>query len=96
MAEHGIVDDGRLGIAFAAMNHTMSNRDDLPAGVGRHEPFQQRIKSLVVADVFTDDGLIGDFLSGLVLGDQFGGVGANAVNLAGDFSVRRNRMGKRE
>jgi hypothetical protein len=44
VAEHGIVDDGWLGIAFAAMNHTMSNRDDLPAGVGRHEPFQQRIK----------------------------------------------------
>ena len=96
VAKHGFVDDGWLGITLATMNHSMSNRDDLPAGMGGHKPLQQCVEGLVVADLFADNGLVGNLLAGFVFGDQLGGIGADTVNLSGDFRIGRNRVGERE
>jgi len=49
-----------------------------------------------MTDLLAGDHLVGDFLAGLVLGHHFGGVGADAVDLAGDFGLRRDRVGEGE
>jgi len=96
MAEDDIVDQGRLGVAFAAMDDTVTDCDDFPAGLGGLEPLQQGIEGLGVADVVASDQLIGDFFTRTILGHHLGGGGTDAVDLTGDFRVGRNGLGEGE
>jgi len=96
VAEYGFIDDGRLRVALAAVHDAMADGDDLPAGVRGHEPLEQGVEGDVMADLFAGDGLVGNLLAGAVFGDHFGGVGADTVDLAGDFGFRGDRVVERE
>ena len=82
VVENGVVDQRGLGIALATMNDTMADSNDLPAALGGLEPFEQGVEGKVMADLVADNDLIGDFFTVTVLGDQFGDIGTDAVDLA--------------
>ena len=85
VAENGVVDHDRLRVTFAAMNDAVTDRDDLPAAVTADEPLQQGIEGSAVIDLVAFDDLVGNAFASAVFGDQAGGAGAQAVDLAGDL-----------
>ena len=69
------------------MHDPMADADNFPAGLCGSEPFKQIIKGLVVADLLAIQKLVGDALTGFVLGNQLGRMGTDSVNLAGNFGI---------
>ena len=94
IVEHLSVDDRRLRITFATMDHAVSNGNDFPVRVILGEPLEQGVESLGVRDFFAGQGLIGDSLAGTIICFHAGGARADAVDLAGNFGMSGDGVGQ--